>query len=276
MKVLLRHRTSHSVIHAPVSNSNMLKTILFLFLFHISGAIFSQTARQVVDQPIAWANYLANMKTGDKTLIFFDAQFRYAGATAMNAAMEPMQYLFRTHLDIKINPQLSIAPLGGAVILNYRYGKQPVSIPNDELRLYQQFMYNHRWGKLTLNHRIRTEERFIEEHDAITGASTGRTNRQFRARYRFMTTLPLNQPAEGAAAFNAQFFYEGFLSRGKKVTFNEIDQNRLYAGVSCKPGKSNTVGLGWFYQELIKSSGTRQENNFGVLLTVTHNFSLVD
>ncbi|MFM7328871.1 MAG: DUF2490 domain-containing protein [Bacteroidota bacterium] len=241
-----------------------------------SPLLLAQSTRQIVNQPISWAGYTANIKTGKNTSLFVDAQFRYAGSPAPERAYETMQYLFRSHLDFKLTPQLSVAPMGAVMVLNFKYGKQPVSIPNDELRLYQQIMFHHTLGKFSLNHRLRTEERFIEVHDPVTGESTGYTNFQFRPRYRFMATLPLNKPAEGAAAFNAQMFYEGFISRGKKVTFHDIDQNRLFAGITCKPGKSLTFGLGWFYQMLIKSNGAKQENNVGTLLTITHNFSLVN
>ena len=250
--------------------------IPFVLIFLLSiNTLMAQSSRQTVTQPISWASYTANIKTSKKTLWFVDTQFRFAASAAADQALEPMQYMLRSHLDFKITKDLSIALLGGALIRNFRYGKQPVSIPNGEYRLYQQFMYEHKLGRLKVSHRLRTEERFIEEHDPVTGESTGHTNRQFRPRYRFLANLPLNKKEDDAVKFTAQFFYEGFLSRGKKVTFHEIDQSRVFTGLTCKPGKSLTFALGWYYQMLIKSNGAKQENNFGTLLTVTHNLSLI-
>lgn len=270
-KAACRHQSTHWSAGTGWCPRNLLWVFL-LFALHPSTA---QVARETVTQPVSWASYTANLETGKKTVLFVDTQFRYVAAPQTDMALEPMQYLFRGHLDIKLGKGLSFAPLGAALILNYRYGKQPVTVPNNEYRLYQQLMYGHKAGRLILNHRLRTEERFIEEHDPVTGASTGYTNRQFRPRYRFMATLPLTKNEDSPVKFSAQFFYEGFLSRGKKVTFQDIDQNRFFAGLTCQPVASLTIGLGWYYQMLIKSNGARQENNVGTLLMVTHNLSLV-
>ena len=249
---------------------------LGLIFFFSTHPLMAQSSRQIVTQPITWASYSANFKTSKKTMWFVDTQFRYAASAAADQAFEPMQYMLRSHLDFKVSKDFSIAPLGGALVWNFRYGKQPATIPNSEYRLYQQFMYEHQLGKLKVNHRLRTEERFIEEHDPVTGLSTGHTNRQFRPRYRFQATLPLNNADDNSVKFSAQFFYEGFISRGKKVTFHDVDQNRLFAGLTCRPVNHLTIGLGWYYQMLIKSNGAKQENNLGTLLMVTHTVSLVD
>jgi outer membrane receptor protein involved in Fe transport len=254
----------------------MLKTksLLITCLTYFSVQVIAQPAsRAVVDQSINWASYSSNLKLSDKVTGFVDGQFRLASATENFKGFEPMQHQFRTHLDIAVNKKISVAPIGYVRVWNYLYGKQPAAFINQEHRIYQQITYKHSFKKTNIQHRLRTEERFIQDHDA-QGENLGYINKQFRIRYRLMATTPLNKEKVEPGAISSVIFYEGFMSRGSRVTFHDVDQNRLFAGFAFQATSKLSFTLGYYYQMLVKSNGAKQENNIGTLLMVTHNFDL--
>jgi hypothetical protein len=259
----------------PSRSKLTLKTFCLCLLLFSAFAVGAQPAgRAIVDQQITWASYISNVKLSDRLTLFLDGQFRYVASAQNTKAMEPMQTLLRTIIDYNINKKLSVSPLGYARVINHLYGKQPNSIVNNEHRLYQQIFYKHSLGKLNVNHRLRLEERFIQSHDAL-GADLGyKSNKQFRARYRLMMNLPLNTEKVEKGTWSSTFFYEGFISKGKSVTFNDIDQSRLFLGLTYQATKNLSVAGGYYYQMLVKSNGAKQENNLGALIMVTHNFDL--
>ncbi|MBA4146193.1 MAG: hypothetical protein C0523_10545, partial [Cytophaga sp.] len=57
-------------------------------------------------------------------------------------------------------------------------------------------------------------------------------------------------------------------------TYNEPDQNRIYAGLGYQFTKALSVQGGAFYQLLIKSNGSKQENNVGFQVQVYYNIDL--
>ncbi|MFZ9503377.1 MAG: DUF2490 domain-containing protein [Cyclobacteriaceae bacterium] len=252
-------------------------TLIGLGLTLISSLALGQAAslsqREIVDQMVAWTSYSGNLTIAKGTTLFVDGHFRYAQSEQSITGLEPMQVLLRSHLEFKIKGKLTFSPFGYAYIHNYQYGKQPVSIINHERRIYQQLAFSYNWGKTSIGHRLRTEERFIEEHDA-SGESTGFSNKQFRVRYRFMATRPIGKEKLEPHTFFTQAFYEGFISRGKKVTFDDIDQNRLFVGVGYQPIKGLNLSVGPFYQMLVKANGVKQENNIGMMFMVTQNIDL--
>lgn len=244
--------------------------------FYLSSTLNAQPiGRAIADQSIAWTSYSGFLKFTPRTTLFLDGHFRFASADETNAAIEPMQVLLRTHLQFKLKGKLTFAPFGYAYIHNYQYGKQPVAIINHERRIYQELAYSHSWGKTTVGHRLRTEERFIEEHSsAAEPLPIGFTNRQFRVRYRINATKPIGKDKIEPGTYFAQTFYEGFISRGKKVTFDDVDQNRLFFGLGYQPIKGLNLSAGWFYQMLVKANGVKQENNFGLMFMAVQNLDL--
>lgn len=251
------------------------RSVLFCILVTVAfNPAFTQPVnRQIVNQPVQWTAISSNLKIKSGIQVFLDGQLRWALPSSSTAGIEPMQHQFRTHLDFQITKNLWLAPVGFVQVWNYSYGKQPASIINNEHRIYQQITYSHGLGKVRLNHRFRTEERFIQDHDG-SGSDLGFINRQVRARYRVMANLPLKGPKIEPGGFFASAYYEGFTSRGKHVTFHEIDQNRTYLGLGYQFTPEMNINAGLFYQMLIKSNGAKQENNIGIMVMLTKNIDL--
>lgn len=215
------------------------------------------------------------MKLSSRFNLVAEGQFRFVDGT------EAMMHQFRIAGDIAITPRFSVAPLGYVYIWNYQYGKQPATYVNNEHRIFQQFTYKHKWGSTVVQHRLRTEERFIQSHTTNLNGDVideGYINHQFRIRYRLSLQVPLTgQTDRSALSMDARSYYlfvydELFMSWGERVTYHEIDQNRIFVGLGYQFTKEFTIQSGAFYMLFIKANGTQQENNIGVGTWLTYNF----
>lgn len=249
-------------------------TVLSLLMLSVIRTAHGQpVGRDIADQFINWTMWVSNIKLSERSTLFLDGQLRRVASPGKTTILEPMQELLRGHIEFRVRGKLTFAPFGYARIFNHLYGKQPAGFINQEHRLYQQLAYTHISGRISVNHRLRTEERFIQDHD-VNGKNLGYSNRQFRARYRIMANLPIGKMKLEPKTFFASAFYEGFISSGEKVTFHDVDQNRIYMGAGYQFSRGVSLNAGYQYQMLVKSNGAKQENNAGLLVMVTTNLDL--
>jgi len=227
-----------------------------------------QNERQTVTQPIQWLALTSNLKLNKRLSILVEGHFRQADQ------FKPQQYQARTGLEIKLNDHFSIMPVAYVYTWNYQYGKQPAAHQNHEHRIWQQVSYKHSMGILSLEHRLRPEQRFIQHHTRMPNGDVvndGYTVNQFRLRYRLMARIPLNNKTVIAKTLFASAYDEIFMSWGERITFHEPDQNRIFAGVGYQFDDEFSLQGGFLYQLLVKSNGTLQENNLGVFVQMTYN-----
>ena len=225
-----------------------------------------------MSQGIEWFGTSSAVKLAPKFGVYFDGQYRFA------RNMENMQHQFRFALDYYVNGKLTISPLGYVQIWNYKYGKQPAGVVNNEHRIYQQFQFKHSIGKFFLTHRFRTEERFIQFHSGTAPNYVDEgfdDNFQFRIRHRIWVNRPFGKDKIEPKTWYMAALAEAFMSWGDRVTYdNKIDQYRLFFGPGYQISKNANVQLGPFYQYLIKKNGAELENNLGVYLQLNYNFDL--
>lgn len=228
--------------------------------------------RDIVTQPTEWFAFASTMKAGNRINIYADAHFRYV------QNFEPAQYQLRVAGEWIISKTLSVVPVGLVYVKNFQYGEQPATYVNDEHRIYQQAVIKHSMDKFSFNHRIRFEERFIQmHHKEINGEVVDdgySENKQFRIRYRGMINYPIGKDKIGPHTLFASAYDEVFMSWGKRVTFHEPDQNRIFAGLGYQFTKDFSIQSGFFYQMLIKANGAQQENNVGIMTQLTYNIDL--
>ena len=238
------------------------------FVFILTLLRIESSGQQVVTQDAEWFQINSSMKLHNKYGLISDGQFRYSD-------FKSAQYLARTGLDIYINSQWSIVPIGYAYIWNYQYGEQPVALPPDEQRLWQHVMYKHKAAKFNFNHRFRTEQRFIEKLSTDTNGEV--INEGFdvyrnRIRYRFMFWAPFKGDKIVAGSWFWGVWDEVFISWGNGVTYNKPDQNRVQIAAGYQINKDFQIILGPYYQYLIKGGGAQQENNVGFNMWFNYNF----
>ncbi|MEO7990668.1 MAG: DUF2490 domain-containing protein [Chryseolinea sp.] len=243
----------------------MLASLLFII---VGSASAQNGTRETVNQSIGWLSLNSNMKLHSKFGISLDVQIRQAGTDAM-------QRQVTAGFDYFVTKSLTIIPLGLSHVWNYQYGKQPAAFVNDENRIFQSIAYKHKISRIAVSHRFKVEERFLQVH--TKGASdevidNGYTNKQVRFRYRAMFNIPINHDKMGPKTVYLSIWDEIFMSRGKSVTFNAPDQNRIFVGLGYQVTKDFSFQGGYFLQTLIKSNGTKQENNAGIYLQMNYNF----
>jgi hypothetical protein len=253
----------------------MIRLALQTFFLLLTSAIIVQAqpaGREVVNQPIQWLSATAHIKMSKTLSGILEGQYRYAGS------LDPMQYQIRTALEVRLNDHFSIVPIGYVWTENFLYGEQPAKFKNNEHRLWEQVSYKHKLGRFKLDHRLRLEQRFVQVHTRLAEGQIvedGYTNRQNRLRYRFMTKASLARNKEiGAGILFASAYDEVFYSWGKAVTFDEPDQNRVFAGLGYQVSKPLSVQAGMLYQMLIKANGAQQENNVGLQIMLNYTLDL--
>ncbi|MEO5976827.1 MAG: DUF2490 domain-containing protein [Chryseolinea sp.] len=229
-----------------------------------------QDSRKIVEQSIEWVSVNSNLTLTRRLSILLDGQFRQVNQ------LDPQQYQARTALEVKLNDHFSIIPLGYVYTWNYQYGKQPADFVNHEHRVWQQVAYKHKIGRIHFEHRLRSEQRFLQHHTSNNGEVSydGYSDIQYRGRYRFSARVPLNGTKIESGTYFASVYDEVFASRGKNITYHKPDQNRVFAGLGYQFDKSFTLQGGFLYQMLLKSGGTLQENNFGVQVQFLYNIDL--
>jgi len=244
-------------------------TGLCLTLLHSFFTPAQAQDRQTVTQATEWTSATSSIKLTNRLTLMTEAHFRFV------QMFEPMQVQVRTGLDLKLNKNWSVLPLGYVYTINPKYGKQPNVFVNNEHRLFEQVVLKHHAGKVNVSHRLRLEQRYIQVHTmenndiVIDHGFTLHTN---RLRYKIQGELPVGSGSEGKPWLAVVVSEEIFLSFGDAVVYHEPDQNRLFAGLSYHFTKDFYIQGGPFYQILIKSGGKRQENNIGALFTITYNF----
>lgn len=223
--------------------------------------------RETVDQTVIWTSVNSNVRIAEKWMIVADAQFRFIHE------FENMQHMVRAGLSYDITPNLSVVPIGYSFIYNYKYGKQPAGFVNHEQRLWQQVFYKHKIKNIPMNHRLRLEERWLQERNA-TNESNDYSDYQWRARYRILANIPLTAKSLDPKTLYLSVWDEFFVSWGETVTFNKINQNRIFVGPGYQLTKNTQIQAGYYYQMLIKSNGAKQENNIGFLIQLNANADL--
>ena len=245
----------------------VLRIAVLLFLLILEG---TSVRSQSVTQPIEWFGTTANLKASSKVGFLVEGLYRFAGN------LQPMQLQFRLGVDYVLSDKLNIMPLAYALTLNPIYGEQPALYVNNEHRIFQQFLYKHKSGRFNFQHRLRTEERFLQKHEIINGevVDDGFVNQQFRIRYRLNFTVPFKGEKIVPRSWYVQAYDEVFVSFGSTVSPQQPDQNRVFAGVGYQSTSLLSFQGGPFYQVIIKSNGYQRENNIGVMLTLQYNYDM--
>jgi hypothetical protein len=116
---------------------------------------------------------------------------------------------------------------------------------SNEHRLWQQAIYSHRIGKSRMAHRLRFEERFIE--DRLTGQYPFST----RLRYQISFKMPL----QGKTIDNNEFYFNTYNESYLSLTGNKnavYSENWTYAGFGFNTTKAGSIEIGYLFQVLVR------------------------
>lgn len=229
--------------------------LLHLLLLIILAIPFKSLA-QTTNQHSGWGALFFSQKLSDKVGIHFDFQMRSA---------DDLKYLRNTLIRPGVTyfiDKTKNATLGHALILT---NQEPGSSLNNlsEHRIWEQFIYNQRLGKIPLTHRFRLEQRFIE-----TNADDIFSN---RLRYFVRSVIPLKKQED---KFNSGLFAalqnEIFLNLQNKDKLNGhiFDQNRFYLAIGYRINPKIDLEAGYLNQTT-KGSANNTTNNVAQLAFYT-------
>jgi len=147
--------------------------------------------------------------------------------------------LLRAGLGYNLSEKNNNLLLGYGFIYSEPYiGNSDDKTNFNEHRIYQQFITRQNFNKLSLQHRYRFEQRFIEEDFKL------------RLRYFLGLNYSLSQKETLDNTFYLSMYNEVFLN----TEGNYFDRNRLYGGLGYRFSKSIRSEIGFMNQTLQNSS----------------------
>ncbi len=192
-----------------------------------------------------WINYFGSKKLSETLNFHHEIQYRN-----YNAIGDLEQLLIRTGIGYNLTEGNNNLLLGYGFINSQNYvADTEDKVAVDEHRIFQQFITKQNIGRLSVQHRYRFEQRFIES--------------DFRLRYRYF--LSLNLPLNNSEMIDNTWYlsaYNEIFINGKNTFF---DRNRVYAGLGHK--FNNVVRLELAYMNQILNVGSRDQININTFVS---------
>jgi hypothetical protein len=240
----------------PRAQAWVYGVLSWLSLFLCFACLQTHAQRLPVHQANSWLATTTQIKLSPKWGIHGEWQWRQS-----QLVQRPQQALWRMAALYQALPHLQWA--GGFILLrNYPYGAYPAKSIYPEFRLWEQLQVKntvHRWDTWL---RLRLEQRWSYT-PVLMGAQYEPGHAVYSNRIRIMNKW--NHPLASAINKNPlwylSFYNEVFLSFGKQVKVNMLDQNRIGIALGNKRIKNANVELGYMLQTIIKSDGIHVEQN---------------
>ena len=192
------------------------------FLYILVFSLISFGVKSQEKGPGNWLVYIGSKQLNSKWNLHHEVQYRN-----YNAIGDLEQLLLRTGLGYNLGKKSNLL-LGYGYINSENYtGNNDEKLTVEEHRIFQQFITKQNVGKVTLQHRYRFEQRFVES--------------DFKTRFRYFLGMnfPLKNPKYYLSAYN-----EVFLNGASNV----FDRNRVYGGFGYKIKKGIKIELGYMNQ----------------------------
>ena len=186
-----------------------------------------------------WLIYIGSKKVNSKWNIHNEVQYRNYDAIG-----DLEQLLLRTGVGYNLSENNHNVLLGYGYILSQNYvadAQEKTDV--NEHRIFQQFTSKQKIGKVSLSHRYRFEQRFVE------------SDFKMRLRYFLALKIPLIKSEAVPAKLYVSAYNEVFLNTESSV----FDRNRVYAGLGYQLHKNVRIEAGYMNQ-LFENSSRDQFN----------------
>lgn len=248
---------------------------LFLILSFLLVYNTNYAQKTISNQQHAWITYQGNHKLTSKWGLHTEYQWRRA-----DYFQDWQQSLARIGLDYHFHSNAFLSA-GYGNIITFQYGNMPVNHSFNEHRIWEQFTQTSTVGRISLQHRYRLEQRFLENY-VKSGSDIVRSGTLFRnrIRYRALAYIPLNNSSMTDKTLFININDEVFLGFGQGIGTNILDQNRLQIALGWKFNASCMIQAGYLNQYVVKNAKVsainsvldQAENNHTITIGLTYNF----
>ena len=206
-------------------------TFILVFSVFLSNTITSQM-NEIQNSEFkennlgSWLMYFGTHHLNDKLSIHYETQLR-----TYKTYSNFFQLLPRVGLNYKIDDN-SMVTAGYALIPTQKGFDEGWG--NDmeiENRIWQQFILRNKVGNVSIRHRYRLEQRWIEKNDTTTYKN--------RARYMLSLKIPLSKNKDFPLFLS--FYDEIFLN----LSETPFDQNRLFGAIGFQLNKNMNIQAGY-------------------------------
>ena len=178
-----------------------------------------------------WMIYFGNKQFNSKWNLHHEIQYRN-----YNAIGDLEQLLLRTGLGYNLSASNNIL-LGYGYVLSENYlGNTDDKVQINEHRIYQQFITKQQFKGMSLQHRYRFEQRFVES--------------DFKLRFRYFLGMNVPLSQKETNKFYLSAYNEIFLNTKTSI----FDRNRLYGGLGYKINDAIRFEIGYMNQFFETSS----------------------
>ena len=204
---------------------NKVKKLILICIILIPTLSYSQ------DSELGnWLLYFGNMKIKSDWNWHNEVQYR-----SYNVIDDLEQLLVRTGIGYNLTENNNNVLLGYGYILSQNYvegSDEKVNV--NENRIYEQFITRQNIGIVSVQHRYRFEQRFIES--------------DFRMRFRYF--LSLNIPLNNREVIDKTAYLSVYNEIFINTSDNIFDRNRLYTGIGYRFSKTVRIEIGYMNQFL--------------------------
>ncbi len=207
---------------------------LFFFFLPIYG-LFAQ--HKIEHQSQVWYGYYLAYPINKVWYIQGEAHTRHF--------LDPFvhhQNAFRAHFHRTIGENWDLSA-GTAIFLNTPNDpRTSIRLAIPEYRPHVDAVYKQRWSIFRIDHRFRSEMRFNRGTDMARTQLTESVNfSNYRFRYRIQAIFPLFKNIQG------KINTEILLNAGQENPANDLDQHRMFAGLSIPFLSNLTADIGYLH-----------------------------
>ena len=228
-----------------------LKLLLLLILVGPAFS-FAQT-KNISHAQQTWLGYYNLLRFNKKWELSTDLHQR----TKEDFVSGQYQSIIRFGISYYLNDATKLT--AGYAFVNYFPGDNHKKVSQPERRPWQQLQWHTKFGKNTLQQRIRLEERYRR---SILNDSVLATGYNFNWRLRYNTILEIPLGKKMISPFSLIASDEINVNFGKEILYNYFDQNRFFTGLKYAFNTHNNVQLGYMniFQQLATGNKYRVSN----------------
>lgn len=208
------------------------------YVFFFLAPLFTLSAQSTIEhQSQIWYGYYLTYPINNQWYVQGEVHTRHF--------VDPLvhhQNAFRAHVHLTIGDRWDLSA-GTALFLNTPNDPRSTSrLAIPEYRPHLDIVYKHRWSKIQIDHRFRSEMRFNRETNVSRTELLDAVNfSNYRLRYRIQALVPLFKSIQGKV--NTEIL----LNAGQENPANTLDQHRMFAGLSIPLRDNLTVDVGYLH-----------------------------